>query len=69
MPINANENQSRHGRASGNGASDLDHEQICALAHQLWTMRGSPAGSPEQDWFEAEQRLEQQSDYEHLQAA
>jgi Protein of unknown function (DUF2934) len=32
-------------------------EQITALAYALWLERGSPEGSPEQDWYQAEQEL------------
>jgi len=35
------------------------HEQIVALAHALWRERGCPEGSPEEDWFAAEQQVEQ----------
>jgi hypothetical protein len=27
------------------------------LAYQLWEERGRPSGSPEQDWFRAEEQL------------
>ena len=30
---------------------------IALLAYQLWTARGCPIGSPEEDWFRAEQEL------------
>ena len=33
------------------------HEQIAALAYTLWQERGCPAGSPEDDWFQAEKVL------------
>ena len=33
------------------------HEQIALLAVQLWIERGSPYGSPEIDWFRAEETL------------
>ena len=33
------------------------HEEIVALAYALWQQRGSPEGSPEEDWFAAEQQL------------
>lgn len=33
------------------------HDQIASLAHQLWTERGSPSESADDDWFEAERRL------------
>jgi hypothetical protein len=35
-------------------------EQIAALAHALWQERGCPDGSPEEDWFKAEQGLRDQ---------
>ena len=30
---------------------------ISALAYQLWVQRGCPLGSPEADWFRAEEEL------------
>jgi len=30
---------------------------IAALAHRLWEERGCPIGSPEEDWFKAEELL------------
>ena len=33
------------------------HEHVAVLARKLWQDRGSPMGSPEIDWFEAEQQL------------
>ena len=32
-------------------------EQIAALAYSLWQERGCPEGSPEEDWFRAEEAL------------
>jgi hypothetical protein len=32
-------------------------EQIAALAHALWHERGCPDGTPEEDWFSAEQQI------------
>jgi len=32
-------------------------EQIQALAHQYWIDRGSPIGSPDEDWFRAEEEI------------
>lgn len=34
--------------------------ELQALAYQLWLERGSPVGSPEIDWFEAEARIQQE---------
>ena len=33
------------------------YERIAALAYVLWQQRGSPVGSPDYDWFRAEQEL------------
>ncbi len=39
-------------------ASEPDHEQARAiLAYRFWQERGCPIGSPEEDWFRAEQAL------------
>ncbi len=32
-------------------------EDIAALAYLLWQDRGCPQGTPEEDWFQAEQKL------------
>jgi hypothetical protein len=32
-------------------------EEIARLAHQYWLERGSPIGTPEEDWFRAEEEL------------
>jgi len=31
--------------------------QVSELAYTLWESRGCPIGSPEEDWFKAEQEL------------
>ena len=33
------------------------HEDIAEFAYALWQERGSPVGSPEEDWFQAERWL------------
>ena len=33
------------------------HEEIALRAYSLWQERGSPIGSPEEDWFRAEQEI------------
>lgn len=35
----------------------IGHEQIELRAYQFWGDRGRPWGSPETDWFQAEQAL------------
>jgi len=34
-----------------------NHGEISALAYELWIQRGCPLGSPEVDWFRAEEEL------------
>jgi hypothetical protein len=36
---------------------ETDSSSIAALAYELWRARGCPEGSPETDWFQAEQEL------------
>ena len=37
--------------------TDSDDE-VAMLAYQLWMERGCPIGSPEVDWFQAEEQLQ-----------
>ena len=37
--------------------SNFDQAEIARVAFELWEERGRPAGSPEGDWFRAEQLL------------
>ena len=58
------------GRSGVHSPSDADEEialnrddpqppdgEIAALAYHLWTERGCPVGSPDDDWFQAEAEL------------
>ena len=36
---------------------DLGEEDIAALAYELWQARGCPDGSPDEDWYQAVERL------------
>jgi len=36
-------------------------EEIATRAYLLWEARGCPSGSPEEDWFRAEQEIRGQS--------
>jgi len=38
-----------------------EYSEIAALAYELWEDRGCPIGSPEQDWFRAEQEIHDRS--------
>jgi len=39
----------------------ISHSDIAALAYLLWQDRGCPEGSPEKDWYEAERKLQAQT--------
>jgi hypothetical protein len=43
--------------AAGHGVQPFGHDDIAALAHELWQARGRPVGSPEEDWFHAAEIL------------
>jgi hypothetical protein len=43
--------------ANEHGRTVFGHDEIAALAHQLWRERGCPEGSPEEDWFHAAEQL------------
>ena len=47
------------GSGAPNGAShaSTDPGEIARMAHALWEARGGQGGSPEDDWFRAEQEL------------
>jgi hypothetical protein len=34
-----------------------EHEVTAVLAYRLWEKRGCPLGSPEEDWFEAQNQV------------
>lgn len=36
---------------------ELDHKLTERLAYQFWLERGCPVGSPEDDWFRAQEEL------------
>jgi hypothetical protein len=43
---------------------DVDYETIQTLAYHLWQERGSPIGSPDEDWFHAQRDLHQRRTYD-----
>jgi hypothetical protein len=43
--------------ATRDGIAPFGHDDIAALAHELWRARGCPDGSPEEDWFQAREEL------------
>jgi hypothetical protein len=38
----------------------VDREELTRLAQWHWEMRGSPEGSPDEDWFWTEEELRRQ---------
>lgn len=52
----AGEDTSVKDQSAGDHLNDgADHHTIAELAFSLWQERGCPYGSPEEDWFRAEQ--------------
>jgi len=41
---------------------DLRHGDVASLAFKLWEARGRPFGSPDVDWYRAEQILKNASE-------
>ncbi len=39
----------------------LDHEEVARLAYFYWESRGRQGGTPEQDWYRAEEELHKRS--------
>lgn len=46
---------------AGHGVAPFGHDEIAALAHELWQARGCPEGSPQEDWFHAAEQLRSRS--------
>jgi hypothetical protein len=49
--------QDAQAATNGHGIAAFGHDDIAALAHQLWQARGCPEGSAEEDWFQAAEQL------------
>ncbi len=50
----------------GAAAGQFSRESIEKLAYQFWVSRGCPAGSAEEDWYEAERALLRAADTDRL---
>jgi Protein of unknown function (DUF2934) len=42
---------------TGHGITSFGHDEIAALAFELWQARGCPEGSSDEDWFHAVKEL------------
>jgi hypothetical protein len=57
----ATETQDRSGLVTQLRDDEIHEDAIAKLAHQLWLERGSPIGSPEEDWYRAEGLLREEA--------
>lgn len=53
----------RHTQAAtnGHGIVRFGHDEIAALAYDLWQARGCPDGTSQEDWFRAAEELRSQA--------
>ena len=56
-------------KANEKGSSSMDPKRTALLAYEFWRARGCPEGSPDEDWFLAEEQLRHQLKFSHQQAA
>jgi hypothetical protein len=60
-------------KANEKSAGSPDHlfdlRRTSLLAYEFWRARGCPEGSPEQDWFLAEEQLRHQQNFSAQKAA
>jgi hypothetical protein len=58
MKVSRKKPEKARARATvGNSSPTLDPEMVARLAHSYWEARGCEGGSPQEDWFRAEQEL------------
>jgi len=50
------------GASESADTSDSKHERIARLAYSYWEARGNPYGTPEEDWFRAEEEIRNQAE-------
>lgn len=63
-------NHSSEEKANENATTDHSFNRRTALlAYEFWRARGCPEGSPEQDWFLAEEQLRHQQNFSAQKAA
>lgn len=54
--------RSHHGNHEGPEGVEDRHEELEELAYHYWLERGSPIGTPEEDWYRAEKELERREE-------
>jgi hypothetical protein len=58
-------------KANETGSTDrpMESRRTALLAYEFWRARGCPDGSPEEDWFLAEEQLRHQQNFGAQRAA
>jgi hypothetical protein len=56
-PVHQRSQYAHHDGVNEHGMVQFGHDEIAALAHRNWLVRGCPEGSPEVDWYRAAQEL------------
>jgi hypothetical protein len=56
-------------KANEKSINSLDPRRTALLAYEFWRARGCPEGSPEEDWFLAEEQLRHQQTFSTQRAA
>jgi len=49
----------KQARESMSASTELSYEEVARMAYFMWQDRGCPDGSPDEDWFRAEETLRQ----------
>jgi hypothetical protein len=63
-------NHSLEEKANENASNDrFDLRRTALLAYEFWRARGCPEGSPDEDWFLAEEQLRHQQNFSAQKAA
>ena len=57
----AAENREKKEEQKHMNQNEPEHQRIAQLAYGLWQKRGCPIGSPDEDWFRAENELRRES--------
>jgi hypothetical protein len=57
QPIRNNTLHAGEAASMSSGTSNPSDEAVAKLAYQLWAERGRPEGTPEEDWFRAQDLL------------
>jgi hypothetical protein len=62
-------NHSLEEKSNEKATNPIDPRRTELLAYEFWRARGCPDGSPDEDWFLAEEQLRHQQNFRAQQAA